>query len=419
MEATCNCARPGTEVTGESMYRVAQRAELGMESGALAAYLVADSAQRWLVDSLARTGPAATFFGAAQAVLGAAVSSLRTYGDSRSRKVALTELQNNLEVFQNVKNAGERLGLPSSGPFPAAEAIRRSYSQGTFPGLWLVEGVGHDLAARARDLNHPWEQLLTAPSTASQLPPESLLMMHAGIGLAFAEALVPRLTPFSRIEEWLALIAEYVRLCQVNSQAGYMAAAIESLGLYTRFWQHPVLDYVDLAISAQAPEWRGTFWHGAGRALYFFPSYMVPGFVSPWREANAARDELSRRSMRAGLAWAFTLVNMRQPWIAEEVLRAHHAELAADDSFSDGVAGCSVMRYDTTPHDQYLRAFAGYEPEDRAIRSTWNHLIGGPVREAVRRYHPVLKRCRKLDRVFSYQPIPALVEQLEPTCSIS
>ena len=88
--------------------------------------------------------------------------------------------------------------------------------------------------------------------------------------------------------------------------------------------------------------------------------YIVPGLLSPWRAADdEAPDEVARQNLYAGLAWATTLVNLRQPEILAQWLHARGERLWRSRGFLNGLASVIVVALDTTPGDPYVLSFAG------------------------------------------------------------
>src|SRR5258707_158448 len=65
---------------------------------------------------------------------------------------------------------------------------------------------------------------------ARDLADKSLTMMHAGLGLAFAEKLMNRNTPYSPDSNIRCVLQEFVTLDKENARNGYEGAAFESLG---------------------------------------------------------------------------------------------------------------------------------------------------------------------------------------------
>ena len=278
----------------------------------------------------------------------------------RDSRIAWRNAQNNAEIIQLVAHVSSVLGPPGShGALP--ELVEKCYALGTFPSLWAVEGLGHWYADSFYERHEPPQALLTG-SRANGLPAKSLTMLHAGIGMSFAKRNLDKLKAASPPTEIRKAVEEIVGLCKDSSQEGYAGAAIESLGLASRFLHGTAMvRALDEQLSAMQPDLVGYLWHGAGRAMYFSPPNFIPGCSTPWRAVAMCRREpphdLGRRSAVAGFAWAVTLVNMRFPIIMETLLQYHGDEFLQDDAFANGVTSSLVMRYDISPDDPTIRAF--------------------------------------------------------------
>jgi hypothetical protein len=251
--------------------------------------------------------------------------------------------------------------------------------------------------------------LLTDEATKA-LPPWSLTMLHAGIGMSFAKAVLKTLDPKSPPESVRAAIARFAALCRNSSRPGYAGAAIESLGLATRTLYPNLVPLIDREIPAVDPELHGYFWHGVGRAMYFEPMNMLPSVNAPWRAIRQldeeAPSELARKNILAGISWAITVVNMKQPIVMEAFLR-HHGELAErDDAFRNGLTSSLLMRYDTTRDGTNIAPFIHYQPADAAAHDTWKRLVGGPCEHALRATYAELKQAGALEQLFHYRPEP-------------
>ncbi len=328
--------------------------------------------------------------------------------------LAWQELRDKGEVFCLVLDVSSLIGVPSDPPFPLRELLDRAYDLGAFRALWAVEGLGHDYG------DSFWEQGLI-PSRilnddrTSALPAKSLLMLHAGIGLAFAQRCLDGIGSGTSQAELRARISEIVRLCRDNSRPSHLGAAYESLGLVTRTFHSDLVPAVDRAVRETAPEVLGYYWHGVGRAIFFAPANFLPGsegliFDMARREAP---DEAARLSAVAGAAWAFALVAQRDPRIlAELVIRPFGEQLARDGGFANGVASSAIMRQDMTPDAQFLVQFYQYRPDpsDAELGRLWERLVRRPCEEALGRVYPVLKRQGRLGEVFRYQDLGALAE---------
>ena len=223
-------------------------------------------------------------------------------------------------LTEQFRNTGDVLGfvndvdapeeLSADGTYPLDEQIHKFYSRGDYPALWLVEGLGERYARAHMTKGRDVRDLLTSGQGLA-LPDKAQLMMHAGMGITFAKDAIDELTPWSSETRVKAALRRFLHLVRKNSMLGYEGAALESLGLVTQTWYAqlvPVITDQLLALDADATEF---FWHGAGRAMYFSPMYMLPG-LSPWDAADREPpDDTARRNARAGVAWAFTIVNVR------------------------------------------------------------------------------------------------------------
>jgi hypothetical protein len=381
-----------------------------------AAFRVGDDTQRALLDIAfdAAEGSVTPLLARASEWTGQAQETAVALGTGDALDLAWQQGRNNFEVYFLVRNVQARLGVDWSRDVDLAGAVRTAYALGSYPDLWAIEGLGHDYTI-AR-LDRGVSEGILRDGAASALPASSLTMMHAGLGLALAERAVPRLSPCSTASEARDAVSGFVAACNANAREGYAGAAYESLGLYTRTWYPQVIDLVDAALLDFGEGLADYFWHGAGRALYFLPAHIVPGLLSPWRAADReAPHQLARANLYAGLAWATTLVNIRQPRILLQLLRVRADRLSYPDAFAAGVAAAIVVAIDTTPGDADVLAFAAYAATDadERTRNAWDALVRRPAVAAVARYHPVLARHGQLDRVFRYEDFEAVVRRLD------
>lgn len=331
----------------------------------------------------------------------------------RQASLAWQELRNKLEVFILVKNLSSILGLPSDQFIPLPQLVERAYAVSPFASLWAVEGLGHYYA----DIY--WQEKGVPQGILSEeqapVPARSLLMLHAGIGLSFADRLLGALTAEPSPEQVHDALKYFLALCRNNSRKGYLGAAVESLGLVTRDFYPHLLAPVEQQLHRVGPEFLSYFWHGVGRALYFSREYFLPVLRTVWsgveKEASNAPDRLNAI---AGLSWAITLVNMRQPAIMETVVRSHveHSDLGT--AFTDGVVSAIIMRTATTPDAPFTAAFYQHrpDPDDRELALTWERCVTRPAKIALSEYYPVLCQHGELDQVFRCQDLGSLVADL-------
>jgi hypothetical protein len=340
--------------------------------------------------------------------------------------LTLQELQNKAQVFTLVRAIPNTLQLPSEPPYaPLLEVVRRAYAMDPYPTLWAVEGIGHwygdTFFAR-----HAVPQGILTEASARDLPAASLTMLHAGIGMSFAQHWLQTVNHLSSRAAMRHALEQILTLCRENSRPGYVGAALESLGLiaqngqfYNETRPDAMVQMVSRELAEMDQEACAYFWHGVGRAHYFLPIHFVPGYGSIWHAVGmvrrAAPNHLAWLNAIAGLAWAVTMVNIRHPQVVANFVHDHGAQLAADDGFANGVASSLMMRYDTTPGAPFIVPFYQYQPDPDQVEAArlWESQVRLPAHLALQEYYPVLRHHGRLGEIFRYQSLPALVAQLE------
>jgi hypothetical protein len=330
------------------------------------------------------------------------------------------ELKNKIEVFQLVRNLSSILHLPENEFITLPDLVHKAYDLSPYEALWAVEGVGHYYADKEWERHGPPVNLLAGAN--EHVPEKSLLMLHAGMGLCFADRLVRGLDPASTPGEVQEALEHFVALCRANSRPGYLGAALESLGIVTRDFHPELLRIITRHFRLVAPQEIDYYWHGIGRAIYFSRKFFIPHLFSMWGDARMepATDH-DRLSTTAGLAWAFTLVNMRHPQIVKTALTPQNEDAPIVKAFMNGVSSCVVMRWATTPGAPFVQEFCrhyaatseGETTNERALSAAWAFEISKPTRAAIQAYYPVLTRHRALDQVFRYTDLAHLVEELQ------
>lgn len=402
----------------EALYRWTQRTEDQLGDVAGAAFRASDELQRSAVDLLFRLVTFQSFGVEELGGLSSQISEAASLFESaEERKVAEQQVRNTIEVFNLVKNVRQLLAEPAVGELPLPDLVRKAYTLGEYPALWAIEGLGHDYAERVWSGQHGDPQDLLTSGLARMAPDSSLAMLHAGIGLYFAERLLKTVTPYSRGAEVSEMLWHFIRLCQRNSRPGYTGCSLESLGLVTRTWHPQIVKLIDRNLQQMSDEALGYFWHGVGRALYFAPTHLVPELYSPWFAVDSdPPHELGRMNARAGLAWATTLVNLRRPEILESLLRKRERFLTEDDAFANGVAASIAMASDVTPQNSIVASFLKYKPRSTCCTAkVWESHVRWPAEQAFRRYQPLLRSRGHIEELFRYQPLPELARRLENT----
>ncbi len=239
------------------------------------------------------------------------------------------------------------------------------------------------------------------------LPSAGLVPLHTGMGLSLAETVLGSIS--SRPSDCGTLISKFTELCNRNSRAGYAGAAFEALGLVVRNLHPHLIPAIDLFLSKN-DALLAYFWHGVGRGIYFSPATFSPFCSAPWKALDMCRreppHELGRRNAIAGLAWALTLINIRQPEIMEAFLKHHGSRLAEVDAFANGVCSAMMIWFEVSPGDIYLNAFQQHGPSyseatlmriwDKCVRQSWSNALY---------YHRIFSEAGELDEIFRFQDL--------------
>lgn len=338
----------------------------------------------------------------------------------RNAKVLATECRNKAKIMGQVQNLESY--MDPDGKTPIQTIVEKCYAKGPFPALWAVEGAGKDIAEVAMKHNENPTGLLNN----AHLDPKwdgAWLMLHAGIGLGFAKHYMDRImakgSRFSD-DDIKLVVRRTVDLCKANSKQGYYGAAIESLGLVTRFMQGA--DFcmrVHRELESYSPDDVGYYWRGVGRSVYFGPTNFMPSLFTPCRAIGQCYKEAPtpflRETMLSGVAWPLTIVNMTTPEVMEWALTNHDEYFSGSPGFFNGVVSTVVMRYDTTPDFPLIQEFLAHKPDpnNRTLCGLWNSKIKGSIETALSSIYPSLKKYNALDQVFRYQSLPALAARLE------
>ncbi|HVF43018.1 MAG TPA: hypothetical protein VM936_08410 [Pyrinomonadaceae bacterium] len=415
----------------DSLDSVTRAAEAQLGDVLKSAFRAGDRLQRGLLDLTA--GASATDLltsrGMMRTALNAARQSANVLGQvvpGADARVALSEFQNKLQVFDLFEHADTTLGLPRGAGVPPGELVARTAGLDSFLAVWATEGVGHYYAETV------WASRgapvgLFKGAAARGLPAKSLAALHAGMGLSLANRLLAGVRTCSNCSGGCGLrgtLERFVALCRANSCDGYVGAGYEALGLVARNLYPHLVPCIDRGLREMGGHLAEFFWHGVGRAIYFAPSNYVPVGSAAGRALEMARreppDESGRRNALAGLVWAQLLVNLRQPEVVENFLR-QYVECGAhdDEAFANGVSSAAVIWRDSAHGDPHLEALCRHRPDpsrpDAAGR--WRRLIETPCRLALDEYYGALKRHDRVGEVFRRRSLPELVEELEGAAS--
>jgi hypothetical protein len=258
------------------------------------------------------------------------------------------------------------------GPPDLAELVAEIYARWPQTAAFRLERLCYDHVHAIWRLGSPPHGLLTAAD--APLPAAALPLLHAGLGMALARRLLrPPLTA-GRPAVLAERLERLLDLVRANARPEYEAVAIESCGLVVRVFRPWLHGAVARWMAGAGRHLERLYWHGAGRGMYFLPGSLAPLPGSARRALARSRreppDALTRQDALAGLAFAVTMVNWRQPWLIERVFhmmaaapvagaRSHGGvatpevdEAAEEDeqaAFASGVAACIFARRHTMP----------------------------------------------------------------------
>lgn len=340
-------------------------------------------------------------------------ASVAAFVPGHDASLVRQECEAKMQVMQLVLDV-RKICPDKSVYVPLLETVAKGYALGSFPALWAVEGIGHDLVESRHHRGESLTELLTSKEVGD-LPDGSLTMLHAGIGLGLAEIALKDLRPDSSVELLDAAIHRFLTGCTSASRPAYLGCALESLGLVTRhFYGHSMVLALDRRLETIDAALRGFFWHGVGRAVYFSPENMVPNLSSPWPAvamcARLAPHDLARENMIAGVAWGITMVNLKQPVVLEGLLSKHGNGFGDTDAFANGVMSALIMRKDTTPDEPHIAALLAYEPAkgDARLEALWNRIFKLSATKALDEYYPAIKQKGRMGEIFRFQSLAEL-----------
>jgi hypothetical protein len=348
-------------------------------------------------------------FGPMKTVMPSLVAAISASIPGRHVTLAKQECDAKMNVMELVQDV--RKVCPEKSVFvPLPQIVEKGYGLGPYAALWAVEGIGHDLVASRKHRGESLDMLLTAKDVGD-LPAKSLTMLHAGIGLGLAEHALEGLRPDSPAEKLDPALKLFLDRGKSSSKNGYLGCALESLGLVAKhLYGAAMTKTIDRRLEVLDESARGFFWHGVGRAIYFSPENMLPGLSSPWPAVAMCDDlaphDLARKNLVAGLAWAMTMTNLRQPAVLEGFLEKHGYGFGDSEPFINGVMSSIIMRKDTTPDELSIDALLTHEPGgDAKARELWEKVMKQPLNRAVKEIHPVLAKKHRLGEIFRFQPL--------------
>lgn len=318
----------------------------------------------------------------------------------------MIEIRNKAEVYFLVRGNRHTLGIPSTypDPFPLSFYLERAYDRDDFPALFAVEGLGREFG-RSQVRKDSSVSGLLLEDAHLPLPRKSILMLHAGLGMSFAKDLLDNLPRQAGRAELETAIDQFVALCRRNSSPGYQIAALEPLGLVTRTFHARLTRDVDEVLAARHPELRRLYWHGAGRAIYFLAQNALP--CATWDSflqcEQECVDALSREELFAGQAWAFSMVNLREPAVLLQLFVTPHAnDHPLPGAFRRGIASAIVMREETTPGTSMITKLLEFDAISEKSRDAWHSFVLDPARDALAKLADTTSAAAWMNETFQF-----------------
>jgi hypothetical protein len=302
--------------------------------------------------------------------LGALAATRRT-----ASALGWTELGLKLEAYEIFRRGGQG----ELGRRPLRDGVARAFALAPGRIVWSVEGLGHAYAlenARA----DPGRWLRDAIAEA---PPAARIPLLAGIGLALAETRLPELVPAAPAERSRRLAYDLAAWREALPPS-YADVLVEGQGFATRLLHPRLLAPLAASWAEQDEAWALAFQHGVGRASYLDARRAVP-WSPVWRTA-AWRDQTAsavRAELLAGLAFAVTLVTLREPRRLERLLLDHAPEPHAAPALTHGIGSAIRLWHETAPADPVLAAWRRHQPRDAEGARRWREWVGEPCAAAL------------------------------------
>jgi hypothetical protein len=306
---------------------------------------------------------------------------------------AWLDLANKLGAYRLFASA-DRFLRDSKGAGGLISAIEQVGGLTDYSAVWATEGVGYYYA---RDGGQLCKQ---------GIPRQMRLPMHTGAGLAWAEAAI-RSAPESGIGQ---VLSEFWRDCVTAAQYGYHEALFEAVGLVAATLNPSLVSELVRNPETITEDQSALFWHGVGRGLYFSPIGFVPLAEARSRAFRLALgwpvSEAGRRNALAGLAWAITLVNVRDPEVVLFWLTEHADEIRRNEGFRNGVTSALIAWLASSQEDTYVEALGRFQPADLdpGLKELWRCTVGWACRDA-RRLHDADSSGDLAARVFRVRPL--------------
>lgn len=378
-------ARPASPRVADALGRLSWAARRRLDPVSQLMVLLGDDLDRAGRDYLPDDFTAESWRRSAAKLRRDALASLNVLEIGRRGRASRLELAHKAEVYLLVRRASASLGPDAHRRERFLSVAREALHFDSRQVMWALEGLAHGHVQAVLDRDPNLEEAPRGLLRGLDLPETALLMAHLGLGMAIAERVLLDLYPDDDVGA-VAAVARFQRLCRANANPPQLEAALESFGLVARCFYPELVPTLDRALTA--PAGRGLpahyFWHGVGRALYFLPLHLLPGYghvaTALSRADREAPGPEARHNARSGAAYACTLVNLGSPEVIAELLTSYPEQV--DNAFVEGVLSALLLRRNTTPDDRELGVFLAYRPADPELRQCWQERLAGPIGRA-------------------------------------
>jgi len=334
----------------------------------------------------------------------------------RSPAIMARECRNKCRVMTWVQRHRSYIDL--FGSKAPALIVDEIYAADPFGGLWIFEGLGKDVFEAGLIRSPLMDGLLAARAPADPRG-DPRFMLYAGMGIGIARKAIKKLDRGGDEQSLIRAVSGVLAQCDELAPSGYVGAAVESLGLASRFMRDA--DFcrrVQGVLAVSRPSALPFFWHGVGRAIYFHPLTFLPTGRTALPAVDLCRREApnaeAESSMLAGVAWAATLVNMSCPEVGEWILRDWPTDQREKEPLVAGVLSAVAMRCATAPMDENVAIAIRHRSTDRA--AVWQAFVQAPFVAARERLCPSLLRRGNLDEVFGASSRRVLAEAAGEDC---
>lgn len=269
---------------------------------------------------------------------------------SPNSQIRWREVANKIEAYTMFASGARLLGerLDPCSLAAAAESLRQ---EDRYRAVWAMEGASYYYALRGGRLN---------TREIRELRPAMWVPLHTGAGLVWAEAAL-RSARASGLERMLG--AHWER-CRREALDGYHEMVFEAMGLVAATLYPQLVPEIGRH-TAGSEDQSALFWHGVGRGLYFQPATFLPVRAAqnwPARLAQCRhRGESASANLIAGLAWAMTLVNLRDPELVRKWLAEHGTKPSWHKPLQNGMNSALIVWKVASPGDPAVEQLRRFE----------------------------------------------------------